>query len=152
MGCGEGVEQDMAQAIEWFRKAAEQWRPAVARRPAAAANLVAVVGKARRRLEEAMKASQENHRIVSPGALHALDRLIVVTEHRVSVPLVHPEETTPTVGMPKKVPTVDVAFNIVEEIKDELKISGVDFLKLKKAVREFLQSENEETAASPNVL
>ncbi len=76
-------------------------------------------GKARRRLEEAMKASQENHRIVSPGALHALDRLIVVTEHRVSVPLVHPEETTPTVGMPKKVPTVDVAFNIVEEIKDE---------------------------------
>ena len=40
----------------------------------------------------------------------------------------------------------------IEGIKDELKISGVEFLKLKKAVREFLQSENEEKAASPNVL
>ncbi len=84
-------------------------------------------GKARRRLEEAMKASQENHRIISPAALHPCSgRQIVVTEHRVSVPLVHPpeEELKPaTAGampsMPKKVPTIDVAFKIVEEVKDE---------------------------------
>lgn len=85
-------------------------------------------GKARRRLEEAMKSQRENHRIVAPGALHACgkDRLVVVTEHRMSVPLVHPEEQEepkPTTGMPsmRKPPTesIDVAFTIVEEIKDE---------------------------------
>ena len=84
-------------------------------------------GKARRRLEEAMKAQQENHRIVSPGALHACgkDRQIVVTEHRISVPLVHPEEPPKSAvpGMPAMRPppgkTIDVAFAIVEEVKDE---------------------------------
>mmetsp|Transcript_83 Transcript_83/g.218 ORF Transcript_83/g.218 Transcript_83/m.218 type:complete len:789 (+) Transcript_83:110-2476(+) len=85
-------------------------------------------GMARRRLEEAMKAQRENHRIVSPGALHSCgkDRQIVVTEHRVSVPIVHTEKEEGTnrpamrVAMPKS-PTdfIDVAFTIVEEIKDE---------------------------------
>ena len=86
-------------------------------------------GLARRRLEEAMKASRENHRIVSPGALHACgkDRQIVVTEHRMSVPLVHPDEEpkSEVPGMPsitparKSVKSIDVAFTIVEEVKDE---------------------------------
>ena len=90
-------------------------------------------GLARRRLEEAMKTQRENHRIVSPGALHACgkDRQIVVTEHRMSVPLVHPEiaEETETgravAGMPAAIPrmapptaSIDVAFTIVEEVRD----------------------------------
>jgi hypothetical protein len=87
-------------------------------------------GLARRRLEEAMKAQRENHRIVSPGALHACgkDRQIVVTEHRMSVPLVHPEkaEETAVEGMPAAIPrmapptvSIDVAFTIVEEVRDD---------------------------------
>jgi len=95
-------------------------------------------GKARRRLEEAMKAQTENHRIVSPGALHAsgTGRLIVVTEHRMSVPIVHPEpgagDTPPgseggaaaalRPTMSRQVAAkdcIDVAFKIVEEVKDE---------------------------------
>lgn len=89
-------------------------------------------GKARRRLEEAMKAQRENHRIVSPGTLYACgkDRQIVVTEHRMSVPLVHPDDESETNAADGSMPsfmaartaptqTIDVAFNIVEEIQDE---------------------------------
>ena len=40
----------------------------------------------------------------------------------------------------------------VQDIKEELNISGVDFLKLKKVVRDFLDSEKKEQSESANVL
>jgi len=70
------------------------------------------LSKAQQRLQQAMKEQREIHRIVSPGALHACgkDRQIVVTEHRLSVPVNYDNEEKGR---------IDVAFTIVEEIKDE---------------------------------
>jgi pimeloyl-ACP methyl ester carboxylesterase len=75
------------------------------------------ISKAQQRLKSAMKLQQENHRIISPAAFHACggDRQIVVTEHRISVPLVYNNKN---VGG-SAVTTTDVAFTIVEEVKDE---------------------------------
>ena len=79
------------------------------------ATTIGGVSKAQLRLQQAMKEQRDNHRIVSPGALHACgeDRQIVVTEHRLSVPIDHVNE-----GKESK-NRIDVAFTIVEEIKDE---------------------------------
>lgn len=68
------------------------------------------VSKAQERLKQAMKLQEQNHRIVNPPAFHACgsDRQIVVTEHLLSVPLYRPEKS----------PRIDLAFTIVEEIKD----------------------------------
>ncbi|KAG7357428.1 prolyl aminopeptidase [Nitzschia inconspicua] len=69
------------------------------------------ISKAQQRLKQAMKAQEENHRIVHPPSFHACgnDRQIVVTEHRISVP----------VFQDSKQPRIDVAFSIVEEVKDD---------------------------------
>ncbi|MGK3750005.1 MAG: hypothetical protein ACI8RD_002303 [Bacillariaceae sp.] len=79
------------------------------------ATTIGGVSKAQLRLQQAMKEQRDNHRIISPGALHACgeDRQIVVTEHRLSVPVDHVNE-----GKESK-NRIDVAFTIVEEIKDE---------------------------------
>ncbi|KAG7339234.1 DnaJ domain containing protein [Nitzschia inconspicua] len=70
------------------------------------------ISKAQQRLKQAMKAQEENHRIVHPPSFHACgnDRQIVVTEHRISVP----------VFQDSKQPRIDVAFSIVEERGREL--------------------------------
>jgi hypothetical protein len=66
--------------------------------------------KAQQRLQQAMIMQEKNHRILDTTAFHACgnDRQIVVTEHRVSVPVYRPEKS----------PRIDVAFTIVEEVKD----------------------------------
>lgn len=66
--------------------------------------------KAQQRLQQAMKLQETNHRIVDLPSFHACGsgRQVVVTEHRVSVPLYRPE----------KLPRIDVAFTIVEEVQD----------------------------------
>ncbi len=70
------------------------------------------ISKAQDRLKQAMLQQERNHRIVSPPAFHACGggRQIVVTEHRLSVPLL-PSET--------KSPRIDLAFTIVEEVADD---------------------------------
>jgi hypothetical protein len=67
--------------------------------------------KAQQRLQQAMQQQERNHRIVSSPIFHACgnDRQIVVTEHRLSIPVYRPE----------KKPRIDLAFTIVEEVKDE---------------------------------
>jgi len=69
------------------------------------------ISMAQDRLKQAMLQQERNHRIVSPPAFHACGsgRQIAVTEHRLSVPLVY--------GV--KNPRIDLAFTIVEEVKDE---------------------------------
>eukprot|EP00980_Cylindrotheca_fusiformis_P000214 scaffold42_cov133-Cylindrotheca_fusiformis.AAC.11 len=66
--------------------------------------------KAQQRLQQAMKMQETNHRIVDLPVFHACgkDRQIVVTEHRISVPLYRPE----------KQPRIDLAFTVVEEIQN----------------------------------
>jgi hypothetical protein len=80
------------------------------------------ISKAQQRLKQAMKQQEENHRIIHPPAFHACgnDRQIVVTEHRISVPVFRSEG--------KKEPRIDVAFSIVEEVKDEAGRSFYDSL------------------------
>ena len=69
------------------------------------------ISKAQQRLQQAMVQQERNHRIVSPPTFHACgnERQIVVTEHRLSIPIFRPEKN----------PRIDLAFTIVEEIKDE---------------------------------
>lgn len=64
--------------------------------------------EARERLVLAMKQQERNHRIVSPPTFHECGegRAIVVTEHRISLPLTRPDKS----------PRVDVAFTIVEKV------------------------------------
>lgn len=70
------------------------------------------LAKAQDRLKQAMLQQERNHRIISPAAFHACGsgRQIVVTEHRLSVPLLGPDS---------KNPRIDLAFTMVEEVKDE---------------------------------
>ena len=69
------------------------------------------ISMAQDRLKQAMLQQERNHRIVSPPAFHACGsgRQIAVTEHRLSVPLVYRAKN----------PRIDLAFTIVEEVKDE---------------------------------
>jgi hypothetical protein len=70
------------------------------------------VSLAQLRLQQAMTLQQQNHRIVAPPTFHACgNKQIVVTEHRVSVPINRQE--------PKTSPRMDLAFSIAEEVKDE---------------------------------
>lgn len=70
------------------------------------------VSLAQLRLQQAMALQQQNHRIVAPPAFHACgNKQIVVTEHRVSVPINRQD--------PKTSPRMDLAFSIAEEVKDE---------------------------------
>lgn len=76
------------------------------------------ISRAQHRLKRAMKLQEENHRIRSAPAFHACgnDRQLVVTEHRLSVPLVYNAD-----GKSKSKNNndrTDVAFTIVEEVKD----------------------------------
>lgn len=69
---------------------------------------------ARQRLEMAQLQQQRNHRIVSPPALHAAggDKVAVVTEHVLSVPLYHCKEKDSSRNDDDK--RIDVYFSIVE--------------------------------------
>jgi hypothetical protein len=69
------------------------------------------ISKAQLRLQQAMKQQERNHRILSPPTFHACgsERQIVVTEHRLSIPVYRPDTN----------PRIDLAFTIVEEVKDE---------------------------------
>jgi hypothetical protein len=70
------------------------------------------VGLAQLRLQQAMTLQQQNHRIVAPPTFHACgNKQIVVTEHRVSVPIYRQD--------PKTSPRMDLAFSIAEEVNDE---------------------------------
>jgi hypothetical protein len=71
-----------------------------------------VGNKAQLRLLQAMELQEQNHRIVNPPAFHACggDRQIVVTEHRVSVPVDRSEH--------QKSPRIDLAFTVVEKVQD----------------------------------
>ena len=68
--------------------------------------------KAQLRLQQAMKEQQKNHRIVEPPTFHACGngRQIVVTEHRMSVPIFRTTDDTSR---------IDIAFAVVEEVKTE---------------------------------
>lgn len=70
------------------------------------------ISRAQQRLKQAMMQQERNHRIVSPPTFHACgnERQIVVTEHRLSIPVYQPDQKTPR---------IDLAFTIVEEVKDE---------------------------------
>lgn len=72
----------------------------------------AQTSQARRRLEQAMKEQQQNHRMVSPPSFHACGegRCLVVTEHMFSVPLNY--------DIPRS-PRIDVFFSVVEKASDE---------------------------------
>jgi hypothetical protein len=77
--------------------------------------------KAQLRLQQAMKQQERNHRIPSPPAFHACgsDRQIVVTEHRLSIPLFRPVGGGNNNNNSRnKSPRIDLAFTIVEEVKD----------------------------------
>lgn len=69
--------------------------------------------KARMLLEQAMMDQKVNHRIISPPAFHAVGdgRRVVVTEHKISVPL---DRYNPPADPKDKEPMVDVYFSIVE--------------------------------------
>jgi hypothetical protein len=70
------------------------------------------VSLAQLRLQQAMTLQQQNHRIVAPPTFHACgNKQIVVTEHRVSVPIYRQDA--------KNSPRMDLAFSITEEVKDE---------------------------------
>ncbi|KAL3945135.1 MAG: hypothetical protein SGBAC_000803 [Bacillariaceae sp.] len=68
--------------------------------------------KAQERLQQAMRLQEQNHRIVAPPTFHACGdgRQVVVTEHRISVPIYRGEE--------ERSPRMDVAFTVVEKVQD----------------------------------
>jgi hypothetical protein len=64
------------------------------------------------------------HRVIFPAAFHACGggRQIVVTEHRISVPVYRTagqQATTTSTSTATTTPCIDVAFSIVEEVIDE---------------------------------
>jgi hypothetical protein len=70
------------------------------------------------RLQQAMTLQQQNHRIVAPPTFHACgNKQIVVTEHRVSVPIYQQQD--PKTSSSSSSPRMDLAFFIAEEVKDE---------------------------------
>ena len=79
------------------------------------------INKAQDRLKQAMLQQEQNHRILSPPSFHACGggRQIVVTEHRLSVPLLAPD---------CKTPRLDLAFTIVEEVRDEATLKWFESL------------------------
>ena len=86
---------------------------------------------ARRRLEWAKLQLQRNHRIVAPPTFHPCgdDRLVVSTEHYISVPIFRNDES--------KDEQMDVYFCIVETIPSE-------------ATRQFFRSELANMALTPS--
>lgn len=74
------------------------------------------ISVAQQRLKVAMRQQEENHRIISPAAFHACggDRQIAATDHRISVPVYR----TGGDGGAAAGARIDVAFTIVEEVKD----------------------------------
>jgi hypothetical protein len=69
--------------------------------------------KAQQLLQNAMKKQERNHRMVAPPVFHtgADNRVLVVTEHKVSVPIYREDET--------RKERVDLFFTIVETLKDD---------------------------------
>ena len=78
----------------------------------------ATTNKAQLRLQQAMKQQEQNHRIIEPPTFHACgnDRQIVVTEHRLSVPIYRNGKPSNQQQLKSR---MDVAFSIVEEISDD---------------------------------
>ena len=75
--------------------------------------------KAQLRLQQAMKDQKKNHRIVEPPAFYACGngRQVVVTEHRIAVPVYRYRGAEESYTTPN--PRIDVAFAVVEEVKSE---------------------------------
>jgi hypothetical protein len=72
------------------------------------------ISQAQLRLQQARMQQEQNHRIVSPPTFHACgnERQIVVTEHRLSIPVYRsPDQNQRS--------RIDLAFTIVEEVKDD---------------------------------
>jgi pimeloyl-ACP methyl ester carboxylesterase len=67
--------------------------------------------EAQRRLQLAMRQQERNHRIIAPPTLHACgtDFPIVITEHKISLPLSRVEPSS----------RLDVYFTIVEKVRSE---------------------------------
>ena len=86
---------------------------------------------ARQLLRREMEKKARNHRILNPPTFHAVgDKRVVVTEHKVSLPLKHPEQSSdgsegdaanllPGVNVASAGPTVDVFFTVVETIEND---------------------------------
>jgi hypothetical protein len=78
-----------------------------------------VSNKAQLRLQQAMMQALRNHRIVEPPTFHACGatRQVVVTEHRISLPV---DRSTTTAALnDRTAERMDVAFCIVEEVKND---------------------------------
>jgi len=68
------------------------------------------VSPARRRLQQAMKEQERNHRIIAAPTFHACGHCsVVVTEHKISLPL----------NRPGKTPRIDIYFSIVEKVDSQ---------------------------------
>lgn len=104
--------ESKASRTGWLHNTASKGKPTTPANKDGSSTSGKGISIAQDRLKQAMLQQERNHRITSPPAFHACGsgRQIVVTEHLLSVPLLSPDS---------KAPRLDLAFSIVEEVKDE---------------------------------
>jgi len=91
-------------------------------------------------LQKAMKGDARNHRIISPPAVHSVDtHRVVVTEHKISVPLDYDGSNQER---------IDVYFTIVEKVNDEQPWTALADLPPTKRAQAYVANARMENADS----
>ena len=87
---------------------------------------------ARRRLEQAMKQQERNHRIVAPPAFHAAgDKMMATTEHVISLPVIRDGG--------KSSSRVDVFFSIIEKVESRESWDDLAFMSPQQRAQTYVE-------------